>query len=212
MKKLLHILLGCWLVTFSVNAFCQTGVFYNQLRNGEGITAYDDGERLLFYYYTNGAESCEIIEDEVTVEACATVTATASIPCPAADSDAYDENCVPISVDVTNTECESEDFTDMSKSCDLNGQRFFFGADVFDGIEATGVLYVTEGLDFPLGIPNPEIWQAVFVAEAIPVGLYLAEWDGEGWQVTVIPFGDELGEDDPLYGVHLFDTLLFKPQ
>jgi len=190
------------LMLLPLTVLAQTGVYYDIMRNGEGITAYDNGEQLLFYVFTYGAERCDLVEEDFTIEACA----TAAIECAAEGQDGYDESCVP----VTETVCETATGTDISKQCDLNGQRWFLAADDFDGKSSTGILYTATGLDYPFGIPNPEIWKAVFVGEVTIAGLYLMEWDGMGYTMTVVPFGD-VDDSDDLYKHQFYFTKLLFP-
>lgn len=61
MKKLLFILF-----TLCLTAFCLTpvviagdsGLYYDQSRNGEGITLLRNGDTVVFYFFTYGAKTC----------------------------------------------------------------------------------------------------------------------------------------------------------
>ena len=237
MNRLLKYALAVWLVAFAANAWSQTGLYYDEYRTGEGVNTYDDGERLVFYFYTLGGLDCEI-ETGVNVEAteCATataadrqevcrdVTATATAECP--DDKKGEPLCDPVVVSVTervcavaevsatDTQCATAEAETDKAICSADGQRWFFGVDEFDGIESTGLLYAASGQNFPEGVKNPALWDGVVVGEAEPVGLYLMQWNGrgEGYTLTVIPFGASIDEGDPIYGVHNFPTLLIEPQ
>jgi len=206
----LKILLACLLALTAVEALAQTGVYYNPARTGEGVTVYDNGEQLLFYAYTYGAERCDVEPAPATVSTvCETVEVTATAECPV--NSKGKPLCDPVVVTETAEVCATAEAEAQSKVCDNNGQRWFFGANDFNGIDSTGLLYSTEGMNFPKGVPNPEVWEGVILAEVFPVGLYLMEWLGRdsGYQLTVVPFGAGI-PGDSLYSVHVFDTLLFE--
>jgi hypothetical protein len=63
-----------------------------------------------------------------------------------------------------------------------NQQRWFFGSDMWDGKNSTGILYVTTGLNYPAGTPSDEPFEedVVIVGTPIEVGTYtlLAGPDG----------------------------------
>ena len=200
------------LLLMPITAFAQTGIYYDPMVNGEGITAFDDGERLSFYLYTYGAERCDLVEGAtVSNTECetATVTVEATAECPLDKKG--DTLCDPVIVTVTEDVevCVSAEATSIEKECDLNGQRWFFAADDFDGKSATGLFYSAQGINFPKGVLNPEIWGGVHVGEVKVVGIYLMEWDGVGYTMTVVPFGD-VDPTDPIYQqVYTFTTQLF---
>lgn len=189
-------------------ATAQTGIYYDETRDGEGITAYDDGERLVFYFYTYGGEDCDLIEGPVvSAQSCEVVTATAECP-----NDKQGEPlCAPVTVD--QTVCVTAEADSIIKSCDLNGQRWFFGVEEWDGEDATGVLYLAEGVNYPEGVFNPDVWKGVTVGDPEVAGLYQIIWGGEekGYHLEVIHWGDTLMPDDPIYQQpYTFNTLLFE--
>jgi len=208
--KILNTLLACLLSLTAVEAFGQTGVYYNPDRDGEGVTVYDNGEQLLFYAYTYGAERCDVEPAPSTVSTvCETIEVTATAECPV--NSKGKPLCDPVVVPETAEVCATAEAEAQSKVCDLNGQRWFFGSNDFNGIDSTGILYTAQGLNFPKGIPNPSVWEGIIVGEAFPIGLYLMEWLGRdsGYQLTVVQFGAGV-DGDSLYSVHKFDTLLFE--
>lgn len=167
MKRLINALLILWLGLFSLNAFPQTGVYYNPDRDGEGIVAFTDDERIVFYVYTYGAELCatERVEPLVIQEVC------------------------------TN-----------------NGQRWFFGADPWNGRAATGFLFATEGVEYPKGKPDPSNPYGVIVGEPTAVGFYVIDYTELGYRLAVVPFG-VVDPDDEIYNrVYNFSGLLFAPE
>ena len=92
-------------------------------------------------------------------------------------------------------------------NCDLNGQRYFYGSDKFDEADqkAAGFLYLTEGLNFPDGIPDETDPFLSDVGHVIIVGLYIMQRTKEGgYRMVVVKFGDELPADDDLFS-RIFD-------
>ena len=85
--------------------------------------------------------------------------------------------------------------------CDIFGQRWFFiSGDKLTDDEASGFLYLTEGVNFPAGIQDPENPFNQIVGEAFPVGIYILRKSAfGGWDLLVLPFGDILDEDDDLF-------------
>lgn len=97
--------------------------------------------------------------------------------------------------------------------CDLNAQRWFFFADPFvEKVGAAGILYASEGVNYPDGEFDETNPFGVIVGKVFPVGTYfLRPWE-DGYQMVVVP-PDGTKPDDPLYQrVFNFTTLLFKPK
>jgi len=141
-----------------------SGLYYDQSRDGEGISLHRDADRVVFYFFTYGAEDVEIADDGDVI---------------------FGEG---------------------------NGQRWFFGSDEFDenSMESTGFLYITEGLEYPVGVPSDtdegdvDEEDIVTVGEAEAVGIYSLERLDEGYRMVVEHFGDILEEDDFLFE-HVFN-------
>ncbi len=98
--------------------------------------------------------------------------------------------------------------------CGNQGQRWFFTSDKWNGedMEATGFIFMASGVDYPKGIPDVTNPFVQIVGEAIPVGVYILRPAGDGYQMLVVPYGDRLDKDDPLYNrIYQFTTLLFEP-
>ena len=98
--------------------------------------------------------------------------------------------------------------------CTQQGQRWFFGVDNWNEVdeEATGFLFMTAGYNYPEGIPKPTNPFGVDIGEAIAVGVYIMRPAGDGYQMLIVPYGDTLAKDDPLYGrIYQFTDLLFAP-
>ncbi|GAH32599.1 unnamed protein product, partial [marine sediment metagenome] len=152
--KLLTVLL---LLTCST-LFAQTGAYMDRTVIGEGITTYEHVGLLLeesadfrtFYFYTHGEEQCEIVGEPDSVTVDLEVTAKATAECPKSIFPPFKPLCDPVVVEVTESDSKTAHFTDMSKTCDLNGQRWFLGSDPIDSNDdAMGNLYLTDGMDFP---------------------------------------------------------------
>lgn len=98
--------------------------------------------------------------------------------------------------------------------CEYQGQRWFFTSNKWNGedMEATGFMFMASGVDYPKGIPDMTDPFVQIVGEAVPVGVYLLRPAGDGYQMLVVPYGDQLDKDDPLFGrIYQFTTLLFEP-
>lgn len=98
--------------------------------------------------------------------------------------------------------------------CDLNGQRWFFGADLYkkDKDLVEGTFYMTTGVDYPEGALSNDNPFGVDVGQAIPVGNYALRARGEGYQLRVFQLDENavLPDDDYLFEVIFdFNTLLF---
>ena len=89
----------------------------------------------------------------------------------------------------------------------LNGQRWFMiSGDPLIGDVATGILYITGGVNYP------DVLQPLSIGTAEAVGNYELSRNGDGWDLIVVrSSGSRLAADDPLYTVDFsFDTLLFE--
>jgi hypothetical protein len=97
-----------------------------------------------------------------------------------------------------------------------NGQRWLLGSDAWDedGTAAAGLLYQTEGVNYPLGIPSNEPFEedVMIVGEPYAVGEYVlrkAEDGGYLLWVSRLPEPDPRGiveEKDYLYDRTWFFT------
>jgi len=79
-------------------------------------------------------------------------------------------------------------------SCNKDGQRWFFAANEWDNIDQSvrGFLFITDGLDFPLGIDGN-------VGSEEVVGRYILARQGDGYFLSVSRFNNRLEIEDPLY-------------
>jgi len=93
-----------------------------------------------------------------------------------------------------DSECGEPVVSPSIPTCELNGQRWFFGVDTYNEISEslTGNFYITEGVDFPFGADGN-------VGDATIVGRYTLVRDLEGWALFVTRFGTTLSQDDPLF-------------
>ena len=64
MKKLFFILLTLCLVTIASAG--DSGLYYDQSRNGEGISILRNGDTVALYFYTYGAEHCDAADPQVS--------------------------------------------------------------------------------------------------------------------------------------------------
>ena len=58
---------------------------------------------------------------------------------------------------------------------DQNRQRWFLGSDEWDGLNSTGTLYATDGVNYPEGIPSNDPFEedVVIVGKPFAVGTYV---------------------------------------
>lgn len=87
--------------------------------------------------------------------------------------------------------------------CQPQGQRWFLAADEIVGNVVSGLLLQTEAVNFPVG-------RSGVVGIEVVVGAYTLVRDGDGWLMSIRPFGRELDDDDPLFTEYAFSTLLFQ--
>lgn len=79
-------------------------------------------------------------------------------------------------------------------------QRWFLsGGNKLIGDTATGFIYSTVGIDYPVGITDPDDPFVSIVGDDYVVGLYVLKRQGLGWRLVVFPVGETLDIDDPLY-------------
>ena len=222
------------LLIFIVSAFAfvgtaqaQTGVFYDRTIVGEGITVFEslalNGDNIrTAYFYTYGAEECELlgINQTVTANVSVTATATATAVCPNSIFYPFNPLCDPVTVEVTETETasNSENYIKLSEVCDLNGQRWFLMSDPIDKEgDSTGKIYITEGIDFPKCIPSVEPFEEDVSICTKPehIGNYILRPMEDGgfamWVQSLDPEFPPPG--DPLYNhPYYFDTVLVLPE
>jgi hypothetical protein len=83
---------------------------------------------------------------------------------------------------------------------DCHEQRWFLtGGNLLIGDTVTGYMYMTVGIDYPDGYVSPTDPFVSVVGEDFVVGLYVLKRQGDGWRMVVLPIGDDLSSDDPLY-------------
>jgi hypothetical protein len=92
-----------------------------------------------------------------------------------------------------------------------HAQRWFLtGGDKLIGDTVTGYMYMTVGTDYPEGYPSPTDPFVSVVGAEFVMGLYVMRRQGEGWRMVVLPLGDALDEDDPIYNTtYDFSKVLF---
>lgn len=98
---------------------------------------------------------------------------------------------------------------------DGGDQVWYFFADEWNDQknESTGFIYRAQSVNWPMGEPQPDNPFGMEVGEAVVVGIYILEPSKTGYRMVVLPFGDELDENDPLFErVHDWTFHLFEPQ
>jgi len=89
--------------------------------------------------------------------------------------------------------------TDWNEHSCHEARWFLTGGDELIGDTVTGFLYATVGIDYPLGISDPDDPFASVVGDDFVIGLYILRRQGDGWRLVVFPVGDALDIEDPLY-------------
>jgi len=102
-----------------------------------------------------------------------------------------------------NSECWNleniPEVTDWNEHLCHEQRWFLSGGDELIGDTVTGFLYTTVGIDYPVGISNPDDPFATTVGDDFVIGLYILRRQGEGWRLVVFPVGDVLPIDDVLF-------------
>lgn len=209
MKKWLLILL-----LLPMLAFAETGIYYDVDNSGEGLVFMEDGERGVGFFFTYGADDCEVIRGFDSIEISATAEATAECPVDK-DDKKFDEDCEPVTSSVTNVETFVYPTTELD--CTLNGQRWFMFADEYKKSkdEYTGTLYIGEGIMYPLNFISPDNPFGYDVGTVEAVGTYVLRPFGEGYQMRVFQLEEDavLDDGDWLFNtVFDFNTGLFFPE
>lgn len=85
--------------------------------------------------------------------------------------------------------------------CEYNGQRWFFATDKYDkdSEEVEGFLYITQGVNYPAGVPDGADPFVNIVGDPIAIGIYILKRHDKGWRLLVVPFGQFLEPDDELF-------------
>lgn len=149
------------LMAFSLAAWAgDSGLYFNPDRNGEGISLQRNGDTVVTYFYTYGAETCP-------------------------DPDLPTVSPVPDEI-----------------VCGHDGQRWFLAVDDIVGNVVSGLLYITEGQNYP---------GSGTVGDETPVGTYTLVRDGDGWAMAVNRFGPALDADDYIFAtIFEFTTKLLS--
>lgn len=199
MKKFLFLAL----LLFAAPVFA-TGIYYDTENSGEGMIAVRDGDRVAAYFYTYGGEDCDWRSRMETDE----VTVTATAECPA------DENGRALCEPVTTTATERYSYPVYERHCNLNGQRWFLLTGTIEEGEVEGTLYITEGVEYPIGVISPDNPFEYQVGKVVPVGTYVLEEFGDGYRMRVFQLGDDqiLDDDDWVFqNIFTFDSVIMLP-
>jgi hypothetical protein len=92
-------------------------------------------------------------------------------------------------------------------------QRWFLsgGDKLEDDGTLEGWLFAGLGTSYPKCLPDPNDPFLTICGEAHVVGRYIMSRYNDGWRMIVIPFGEILDKEDPLFNnVYEFTTLLFS--
>ena len=103
---------------------------------------------------------------------------------------------------------------DWDEDTRCHEQRWFLnGGNNLIGDTVTGFLYMTVGINYPEGIPDPLDPFVSLVGQDFVVGLYVLRRQGDGWRLVVFPVGDNLDVGDPLYNTTFdFNRVILKAQ
>ena len=181
-------MLKYWLLTMlfvaGMASANDSGLYYDELRNGEGILLLRNQDTFVFYFFTYGAHQCDY---EVS-------SGTANAPQSISEEDC-DYNGQRWFYAVVEPDEEEETPSQSVKN---------------DDKEFGGTLYMTQGINYPDGEPNDLIPFVHNVGENIAVGTFLMRREGDGWLMDVAPTEDVLEADDPLFDrIFIFKTHLF---
>ena len=187
------------LLMLSAPVLAQTGIFYDSLYRGEGITVFEgadlSGDTVrTVYLYTYGAEVCATVTTRSVVNV--EVTATATAECPNSILPPYNPLCDPVVV--TETVTQAVPTQNFDETCTLNGQRWFVGSDlVLKNGDSFGKMYTATGMDFPNCVPSDQPFEedVLDCADVTEVGNYILRPDGKGGYEMWI----ESDDDDPAF-------------
>ncbi len=194
-------------------AFAQTGAYADPDYNGEGIVVLERDGHFVTYFYTYGAERCDVTtRTEYRFVSC---EATAQCPIDPLTGRPY---CPPVTVrDSARIQAQTQEL-----ECDNNGQRWFLMSDPFKKVKGwvEGYVLATQGIDYPnqfISI-DPENPFGSDVADVFPVARYVLQPDGEeGYAMRAFQLDEEvdvigptLEDDDYLFQrVFHFSNLIF---